>query len=76
MSTPSSRRWVAKLCLNVWQWTSFRPARFAADDTIFCPFPIIALSSKRKTLVRYWENAGVEAWMREHTEEQGFGHGE
>jgi hypothetical protein len=44
----------------------------SADDTIFCPFPIIALSSKRKTLVRYWENAGVEAWMREQIEERGF----
>jgi len=38
MSTPFSRRCVAKLCLRVWQWTSFNPARFDADDTIFCMF--------------------------------------
>ena len=22
----------------MWQWASFRPARFAADETIFCRF--------------------------------------
>ena len=39
MSTPSSRRCVAKECLKVWQWTLFpSPARFAADEIIFCRF--------------------------------------
>jgi len=38
MSTPFSRRCVAKLCRRVWQWTSFKFARFAADDTIFWMF--------------------------------------
>ena len=44
----------------------------SADDTIFCPFPIIALNSNRKTIVKYWENAGVKAWMRESVEKRGF----
>ena len=38
MSTPSSRRCVAKLCRRVWQWTPLRLARFAADDIIFWMF--------------------------------------
>ena len=43
MSTPSSRRWVAKLCLNVWQCIFIKPARFAADDTIFWMFLVESL---------------------------------
>lgn len=43
MSTPFSRRCVAKLCLNVWQCTPFRLARFAADDTIFWMFLVESL---------------------------------
>lgn len=38
MSTPFSRRCVAKLCRNVWQCAPFKSARFAADDTIFWMF--------------------------------------
>lgn len=38
MSMPSSSKCVANECRRVWQCASFRPARFAADETIFCKF--------------------------------------
>ena len=36
MSMLFSKRWVAKECRSVWQWTPSSPARVAADETIFC----------------------------------------
>ena len=42
MSTPSSKRWVAKEWRRVWQWTSFKPARFAAEEIIFCRFLVVS----------------------------------
>ena len=37
MSVPLSRRWVAKLCLNVWQLARLSmPAALAAAVTAFC----------------------------------------
>ena len=38
MSTPSSKRCVAKEWRSVWQWTFCRPALFAAEEIIFCKF--------------------------------------
>ena len=38
MSTPSSKRCVAKEWRRVWQWTFCSPALFAADEIIFCRF--------------------------------------
>ena len=36
MSILFSKRWVAKEWRRGWQWTPSNPARFAADETIFC----------------------------------------
>ena len=44
----------------------------SSDEAIFCPYPIVAFSSNRKTILNYWENIGVEAWARESVKQAGF----